>query len=115
MGRLSKGYDPNRAHGGPRANSGRDPNWVKKKCQDLIDKHKLLEFLAEVASGEYKEAWVSIKTEKTIMRPVDAETRMKAINMLLDRGYGKPLQDMQLSGTVGGKMIIQRPGKTNET
>jgi hypothetical protein len=71
------------AHGGPRPGSGRPPDWLKKKCSEMIDKHKLVDMLADIALNGENES-----------------VKLRAIEMLMDRGFGKPAQAMELSGTV---------------
>ncbi len=80
---------------------GRNPDWLKKKCALIVDRNKLIEFLGDVASGKYKD-------KVPYVRPVRVEIRLKAIEMLLDRGFGKPSQDVGVSGEIGGKLIIVR-------
>lgn len=94
--------------GKPSPGSGRTPDWLKTKCQDLIDKNKLIEFLADVASGAYLENVFDGSTKTGLMRSAEAKDRMKAIEMLLDRGFGKPAQHLEHSGEIGGRMIILR-------
>ena len=94
------------APGGPRPNSGPRPDWLKIKCQKLIEKNNLIEFLANVASGEYTERIIAEAGQTIIVRrSANAETRLKALSMLLDRGFGKPPQDMAL--TDGGGQPLQ--------
>lgn len=112
---FKKGFDPRRAKGGAREGAGRPQDWLAKECRRLIDKHKLLNFLAEVASGEYTEFIVSptgIKTE--LKRSADAEVRMKAYDRLADRGYGKPAQaiDLDPKDTGRGNLVVILPEGT---
>lgn len=83
------------APGGARENSGRPPDWLKNKCQELIDKHKIIEFICDVASGEYTEVVFDGELKREIRVSAKADERLKAANMLLDRGFGKPVQDVR--------------------
>lgn len=93
--------------GKPSPGSGRTPDWLKEKCQALISKHKLIEFLADVANGHYTEVELGPGgKELLIQRSCGADLRMKAIAMLLERGYGKPAQAVELAGKDGGELKI---------
>ena len=85
------------ATGGHRANAGRKPDWLKDKCQAIIKDKKLIEFLADVAAGEpfiEKFAIVDSKTTpiEKMRQSADVKDRLKAVEMLLDRGFGKAIQ-----------------------
>ena len=70
--------------------SGKTPDWLKEKCQNIVDKNNLIEFLGKIASSEDQ----------------NTKDRMKAIEMLLDRGFGKPQQTMEHSGDKGRPLTI---------
>lgn len=90
------------AKGGARKGAGRTQEWLKLKCQKLIEKHKLFEFLADVASGECIEYIQNPNGTKTeFKKTCEVRDRMKALEMLSDRGYGKPIQGMELAGKDG--------------
>lgn len=72
----------------------------------LIDKHKLIEFLADVACGTYTEKIVTPSFETNVQRSAEVKDRMKAIEMLADRAYGKPTQVMDVSSQ--GRFVIMR-------
>ena len=83
---------------GHKGRTGRPPEWLKAKCSKLIEDKKLIEFLANVAAGEPFVEKISIVTtgaviEKTI-HSADVKDRIKAVEMLMDRGFGKPTQVM---------------------
>lgn len=96
---------PPRTHGGKREGAGRKPDWLKTKCAGLVDRNKLLEFVARVASGEETQT-VVIKSgpqnSSTEEIPCDTKDRLHAVEMLLERGYGKPAQALEMSGPGGG-------------
>jgi len=60
---------------------GRPLDWLKERCQELVKQDKIVEFIAEGASGNYPMA--------------DTDDRLKAAGMLLDRGFGKPMQEVR--------------------
>lgn len=97
------------AKGGDRPNSGRPPNWLREKCQKLIEDKKLIDFLADVASGEYMENVFDGSQKQGLMRSADAKDRMKAAEMLMDRAYGKASQTMELTGAGGSKLVFNFP------
>ena len=81
------------APGGKRKNAGRTADWLKVKCQEIIEKRNLLKFLADVADGTYKEQILDGNGD-LIDRNVAADTRLKALGMLLDRGFFKVPQPL---------------------
>lgn len=64
------------APGGFREGAGRKPEWLIEKCRQAGP--KVVEFLIKVATGENKEAAI--------------KDRIKAAEVILDRGYGRPDQ-----------------------
>lgn len=101
--------NPPRTHGGKRKNAGRPPDWLKKKCADLLDKNKLVDFLARVANGDETEPHIvrsggDVSIEESAPSIHD---RLRAVEMLLDRAYGKPAQAVELGGAGGGPLTIQ--------
>lgn len=101
---------PPRTHGGKRDNAGRPPDWLKEKCKSLIDKNNLLEFVSRVANGEERQT-VVVKNGPnesfTEEIPCDTKDRLRAVEMLLDRGFGKPAQALEVGGADGGPLTIQ--------
>lgn len=93
-GRFLKGA-PN--PGGTKNNGGgRPPDWLKKKCQDIIQKNKLIEWLGKVAAGADVDQQINLNGE-CLKIPASVKDRLKAIEMLQDRGWGKPTQEIESS------------------
>ena len=91
-----------RGHGGPRPGSGRPADWLKAKCRDLVKKHKLLDFLCDVANGEYVQTVVTSSGQKLDHKvSADVQYRLKALDMMLDRGFGKASQEIEHKGVDG--------------
>lgn len=88
-----------RAHGGKRDGSGRKPDWLKEKCKKLIDKHKLLEYVARVAAGEETEDRAD-KEGNAYTVGVSTTDRLHAFDLLMQRGFGKAIQAVEVSGSV---------------
>lgn len=88
--------DGHRANGGKRVGSGRPKNaeWLKVKCQKLIENKKIVEFLASVANGEDVEQKINDNGE-VIKIPADVRDRIKASEILIDRGFGKSTQNFE--------------------
>lgn len=101
---LKKGYDPNRAKGGARKNAGRHPDWLKEKCQKIIERAKLVEFLESVATGKM---FTQPGGEDTIVAPAPIRERIKATEILFDRCYGKVPQPTEITGKDGDPVVIQ--------
>lgn len=92
-GRFEAG---NKASAGvAKPNAGRPKEWLRQKCQEIIDKHRLLEFLANVANGESVEQAVGNEGE-VISVPASVRDRIKATELLLERGFGKAEQDIDM-------------------
>lgn len=99
------------AKGGAREGSGHPSDWLRSYCQDAIKKHKLFNFLVEVAKGEYTHYEFDSKGKKRAMkRCAEVKDRMKALEMISDRGFGKPVQDIELKGeSASGNLIVVVP------
>lgn len=82
------------------AQKGKDLDWLKEKCRELVRRDKIVEFLANVAKGEPVEQAVGSEGE-VISIPASVRDRIKATELLLDRGFGKASQPMELSGQDG--------------
>lgn len=85
---------------------GRDQDWLKEKCRELVKKHAIVEFLAKVANGENVEQAVGGEGE-VISIPASVRDRLRATELLLDRGFGKPDQAVDMNVTD----VAQRPDK----
>lgn len=77
--------------GGARPGAGRPADWLRKRCQKAVEEKDLIGFLEKVANGEDMEQVVTDKGE-AIAVPAAIRDRHKAVEILLDRGYGKPEQ-----------------------
>ena len=101
---FKKGNNLNPAGGKPgNKGGGRPPDWLKAKCQNIVDKRNLYEWLGEVAAGDLVEQKVVFDNKnkpKKVKCPAEIRDRIKAIEMLSDRGYGKALQSIEHSGQI---------------
>lgn len=88
-------------HGGKRDGAGRNPDWLRAKCDEIIEKYDLMAFLGKVAGGENVEQVVTDQGE-TLPVPASVKDRLRAAEMLLDRRYGKPTQSLEHSGEING-------------
>ncbi len=86
MARFTNGNKA--AQGISRPNAGRPPDWLKEKCQGIVEKEKLVEFLGDVAKGADIEQVVT-ENGVTIQIPAPIKERIKAVEILLNRGFGK--------------------------
>lgn len=99
-------YPRLKRNGGKRKGAGRKPDWLKAKCQALIDKHKLLDLVANVAAGKEQEPYVD-KDGQVTMVPVSWMHRLKAFDLLMERGFGKAVQAVDLGNSDGTPLSIQ--------
>lgn len=83
---------------------GKDADWLKEKCRELVKRHKIVDFLAQVANGESVEQAVGNQGE-VISVPAAVRDRIKATELLLDRGFGKPDQQFDVVD------LTQRPNR----
>lgn len=77
---------------------GRPNDWLREKCRELVRRDKIVEFLAEVANGSNVEQAVGSQGE-VISIPASVRDRLKATEVLLDRGFGKPEQSVDMTVT----------------
>lgn len=84
------------APGGARPGAGRTPDWLKARCQEIVDKVKVIEFLGSVVAGEDVEQAVGDQGE-VIRVPASVRDKIKASEILLDRAYGKVGQPVDIT------------------
>lgn len=106
--------DGNPGHKGA---GGRPPDWLKEKCKKIVQDKKLVEFLADVASGEkinktdvYDLTGKKVGESESSAAPKD---RIHATEILLDRGFGKavqPIGDKDDGLADLGKILRERYG-----
>lgn len=87
------------APGGPRPGSGRPPDWLKLKCQEIVEKDDIVGFLRQIARGDLANVSVSNGPEGTTeTRAVRVQDQLKAAEMLKDWGFGR--EDVAETGKV---------------
>lgn len=97
--------------GGKRKGAGRKPDWFKEKCRKIATSDKVLKFLQSVVEGEpIEEKRTLLPSGQTIkvMESASVDARVKAWNALMDRGFGKPEQELQHTGEVKSQVILVR-------
>ena len=94
--------------------SGRTPDAFKAKCQAILERKNLLDYVGRVASGEEKEIYINSLGVKH-KKPCDTKDRLKAVEMIKDWGYGKAVQNFESSdfGEVL-KIIRERADKLSQ-
>ncbi len=81
--------------GGARKGTGPKPNWLKELAADLLKKHKLIEYVGDVARGEQVEDHAQVTVTGKLVRyktAADTPMRLKAVEFITDRAEGKPRQ-----------------------
>lgn len=87
--------------------AGRPPSWLREKCQKLVEKDKLIQFLADVAAGRIPDH--RVVDGKIVEIPASLHDRKECAELLLDRGWGKPLQMIDApEDSVLGRMVLVR-------
>lgn len=78
------------SRGGKRKGAGRPASWLREKCQAIVEKDKLVEFLADVAAGRIMDHKVIDGEVHKV--PASLHDRTECAIELLDRGFGKATQ-----------------------
>lgn len=79
------------APGGKREGAGRTPSWFREQCQKAIEEAKGIEFARDVLAGKDFPQLATGEGE-VIPLPPALKERIKALEWLTERGYGKPEQ-----------------------
>ena len=80
---------------GNKGGTGRPPDAFTAKCKEIVDRYELVEYLADVSSGKEVET-VQVDGRGTVCKaPASTKDRLRAVEMLLDRAYGKPTQQIE--------------------
>ncbi len=94
--------------GGARKNSGPAPNWLKELATDLLKKHKLIEYAADVARGEQIEDHAQVTVTGKLVRyktAADTPVRLKAVEFITNRAEGLPKQLTEHEGIPGIDLV----------
>lgn len=98
----------NQAHLGKEGAGGRPPDWLKEMCKKIVEEKKIVEFLGDVASGAPVRMALAVGDEKPVEGTkvsADIKDRIKATEILLDRGFGKAPQDVNLNGEISFDLV----------
>ena len=96
--------------GGKKGRSGRPSSDFRTACKNIADKYKFLEMLAEIAIGNLGEKWID-KRGETQYDETSNSDRIKAIELVLAYGEGRPTQPLQHELTPPHKIVLHRhPG-----
>lgn len=85
---------------GNKGGSGRPPDWLKEHCRGIVDKLKLIERLGKIGSGANVDSTTTIDG-RIVPIPAPMTAQVKAIQELLDRGFGRPDQSIGLTDGEG--------------
>jgi len=80
---------------GNKGGTGRPPEWLRSKCQYIVDREQLVEFLGRVASGDDVDQVINQNGE-CLKVPASVKDRIKAVELLLDRGFGKAAETIKV-------------------
>ena len=80
---------------GGQPGAGRPLNWVKELARDIVRKDKLLERLAIIARGE--DIPQPISNGEVISIPAPVSEQRKAILDIVERGFGKVEQGIEIT------------------
>lgn len=100
------------ATGGKREGAGRPADWLKEKCQEIVQKEKLIEFMGDVAAGkEFPQ--LATGDGEVLLLPPSIKDRRAATEWLVDRGYGKVSQPVEGSLEIGKTVWLLPDGFKN--
>lgn len=93
--------------GAKRKYRGPDPLWIKHQCENIVSKYGLVNFLGEIASGGPLTCKRKIDGKTVVIQlpEPDIKDRMRAIDMLLDRAFGKPTQSHDVEENLGNLLV----------
>lgn len=100
------------ATGGAREGAGRQPDWLKEKCREIVAKEKLIEFMGDVAAGKDFPQLATGEGE-VLPLPPSIKDRRAAVEWLVDRGFGKVTQPLEHSGEIGKTVWLLPDGFKN--
>lgn len=92
------------AKGGVRPGSGRKPDWFKDKMAEIASRKESIAFVEKCIDGEYVDRVVD--EGRVILVPPPAQVRLHAWCEARDTGYGKPRQEMEISGLSGVNISV---------
>jgi hypothetical protein len=75
-------------------------------CRQIVDKKKLIQFLGNVAGGSKTEEVVT-ENAKVVKVAASTKNRIMATTELLDRGYGKPNQVIEVQVTFAMVIVAE--------
>jgi len=96
-------------HGGNQG--GRPPDWYKRRCAELLDRHDLFKFLSDVAKGKKEELHIT-QFGRVLLTRAKVRDRIQAIAELRDTAHGRPGSNMDI--TSGGKPLSSLPDILDE-
>lgn len=101
-----KSVDSRRGPGGARPGSGRPPEKLKQMCRSIVDKYKLVQKLGKIANGQNVDRVVT-DIGKVIKVPASVNNQISATTELLDRGYGKPNQIIEVQTSYAMSIVAE--------
>lgn len=108
---FKKGQSGNPAGAKPGVHhQGRPSDWFREQCQIAIQEARGIEFARDVLAGKDFPQLATGDGEVLPLPPALKE-RLKALEFLSDRGYGKPNQSVEVSGD-GASELAAIPAST---
>jgi hypothetical protein len=106
-GQFKRGQrDPRQGKGGAKPGAGRPPELLKKLCREIVDKHKLVHKLGRIAKGDRMDQVVTPNGEE-LKVPPSVKNQIAATVELLDRGYGRPNQTVEIQGNFAAAIVAE--------
>lgn len=94
--------------GGVRPNSGRKPSAFLEQCRALAGSPKFLKWAEDVLDGKLVDSKATMAGIVEV--PASVSDRISLWEKLAAYGFGKPVQAVELSGEVQGRIVLVRPG-----
>ena len=108
---FRKGVKMSQGRTNPGGSGRHGPTWLQAHVRKLIAENDIIGKLIRIAAGEPEDHAVTM-AGKVIAVPAPMTARVKASEILLDRGYGKPAQSLEVQAKTAPKYVALLPAQT---
>lgn len=91
---------------GNKGGTGRPPDWIRDKIDEIVDWDKKIQFLNNVVDGKPVDRFYSAQGKRTnLLLPAGIRERIRALEILLERRWGKAPQDIKVGADEGVDLV----------